>query len=99
MRPLIQTNSSLRIDDHGSSKYHFDISGVTAFSGNDAKLECPITGYPKPEIEWKLINNQNLDVSLYSGFRGKTFCKKLKKIICANSLFLILYQMAYKQKV
>lgn len=89
MRPLIQTNSSLRIDDHGSSKYHFDISGVTAFCGDNIKLECPITGYPKPEIEWKLINNQNLDVSLYDGFSGKT----LKKLFA----LIVYFKMAYKQ--
>jgi hypothetical protein len=63
------SNSSVRIDDIQSEKFRFEASGVTLVSiefvlklfkiffrvlrGEDAQLDCPVYGYPKPEIHWR----------------------------------------------
>uniref|UniRef100_A0A915DEK1 Ig-like domain-containing protein n=1 Tax=Ditylenchus dipsaci TaxID=166011 RepID=A0A915DEK1_9BILA len=58
LRPVVVSNSSLRFDDHDSSNYHFDASGLTMIRGENCRLECPVFGYPKPEIKWKYQDKQ-----------------------------------------
>lgn len=53
LRPVVFSNSSLRIDDLPGQKFQFEASGVTILRGSDAQLECPVYGYPKPDIVWR----------------------------------------------
>jgi hypothetical protein len=73
LRPVVVSNSSLRIDDHDSSKYHFDASGHTVVRGDECRLECPVFSYPRSEIRWtykgKAVNvvNQDPRISVKDG--------------------------------
>jgi len=73
LRPVVVSNSSnlsLRIDEketnkakhHPSTSVHtFEASGITVISGEDALMECPIHGFPRPQIQWKNENGAPLD--------------------------------------
>lgn len=51
LRPIV--NTSLRLDEKSTSRYHFDLSSKTVVNGENVLLNCPVYGFPKPSIEWK----------------------------------------------
>lgn len=61
MRPIV--NTSLRLDEKSTSRYHFDLSSKTVVNGENVLLNCPVYGFPKPSIEWKK-NGVRFDVIL-----------------------------------
>ena len=46
-------NTSVRLDEIKGSKDDFEGSSLGVINGDDALLECPIFGHPKPTVIWK----------------------------------------------
>lgn len=63
VRPVINSNSSLRVDEKEGSRTRFDVSGLTIVRGEKAELKCPVYGDPKPEIIWRLANDRQILVT------------------------------------
>ncbi|KAH7723900.1 Protein ZIG-1 [Aphelenchoides avenae] len=56
VRAVVLANSTVRVDVHSgdSSKFHYDVSGITVVRGNDARFECPIFAVSKSlRILWR----------------------------------------------
>ncbi|KAI6178381.1 Immunoglobulin domain containing protein [Aphelenchoides besseyi] len=62
-RPVIYSNTSLRIDEKDGSSTTFHVTGLTAVRGSKVVLTCPVTGYPKPEIVWRHDGRQQIQGS------------------------------------
>lgn len=60
VRPVIHTNSSLRVDEKDGSRTRYDVAGMTAVRGTKAELHCPVYGHPKPDIVWRFGESEQI---------------------------------------
>jgi len=61
LRPVLLTNTTIKLEDKTKIdkgqdqlkwRYQFEASGITVVKGEDARLDCPIFGFPRPQISW-----------------------------------------------
>ncbi|KAF7634081.1 Ig-like domain-containing protein [Meloidogyne graminicola] len=51
-RPVVLTNTRVRIYEIPNQKFQFEGSGRTIIRGEDVNLTCPVFANPKPQIIW-----------------------------------------------
>uniref|UniRef100_A0A1I8C2V2 Ig-like domain-containing protein n=1 Tax=Meloidogyne hapla TaxID=6305 RepID=A0A1I8C2V2_MELHA len=90
MRPVLILNASTRLDHKEDGNFfHWIGSAKTTSVGDDVLIECPVIGYPLPEIRWfKDDKPLNTSALLPPDKNRKTISSRRKYVLTAKALYI-----------